>query len=63
MENVLWEDGIGLDGRDAFFFQAIHQESVVVPENVDAIRAMFNLAADGPSSIAATDRALGLGPR
>jgi glyceraldehyde-3-phosphate dehydrogenase (NAD(P)) len=63
MENVLWEDGIGLDGRDAFFFQAIHQESVVVPENVDAIRAMFNLAADGPSSIAATDRALGLVPR
>ncbi|MGI0130882.1 MAG: type II glyceraldehyde-3-phosphate dehydrogenase [Thermoplasmata archaeon] len=60
MENVLWEDGIGLDGADAFFFQAIHQESVVVPENIDAIRAMFDLAPDGPASIAITDRALGL---
>jgi glyceraldehyde-3-phosphate dehydrogenase (NAD(P)) len=60
MENVLWEQGIRVDGRDVDFFQAIHQESVVVPENVDAIRAMFDLAADGPTSIAMTDRALGL---
>ena len=60
MENVLWERGIRVDGQDAYFFQAIHQESIVVPENIDAIRAMFDLA-DGPTSIAATDRALGLG--
>jgi glyceraldehyde-3-phosphate dehydrogenase (NAD(P)) len=60
MENVLWEEGVRLDGRDLYFFQAIHQESVVVPENIDAIRAMFDLAADGPTSVAMTDRALGL---
>jgi len=60
MENALWERGIRLQGNDAFFFQAIHQESIVVPENIDAIRAMFELA-DGPTSIALTDRALGLG--
>jgi glyceraldehyde-3-phosphate dehydrogenase (NAD(P)) len=60
MENVLWEDGLRLDGRDLYFFQAIHQESVVVPENIDAIRAMFGLAPDGATSIAMTDRALGL---
>jgi glyceraldehyde-3-phosphate dehydrogenase (NAD(P)) len=63
MENVLWEDGLRLDGPDVYFFQAIHQESVVVPENVDAIRAMFELAPDGPSSIAITDRALGISRR
>ena len=60
MENVLWENGIRVDGRDAYFFQAIHQESIVVPENVDAIRAMFDLAPNGAASIAVTDRALGL---
>ncbi|MGA8542154.1 MAG: type II glyceraldehyde-3-phosphate dehydrogenase [Thermoplasmata archaeon] len=59
-ENVLWQDGVGLEGLDAFFFQGIHQESVTVPENIDAIRAMFDLAPDGLSSIAITDRALGL---
>jgi glyceraldehyde-3-phosphate dehydrogenase (NAD(P)) len=62
MENVLWDAGLRLDGRDVYFFQAIHQESIVVPENVDAIRAMFESAPDALSSIAMTDRALGLRP-
>ena len=60
MENVLWDEGFRLDGRDAYFFQAIHQESIVVPENVDAIRASLELETDGRASIAKTDRALGL---
>jgi glyceraldehyde-3-phosphate dehydrogenase (NAD(P)) len=60
MENVVWEEGLRLDGRDAYFFQAIHQESIVVPENIDAIRAMFDLAPDATRSMAMTDRALGL---
>jgi glyceraldehyde-3-phosphate dehydrogenase (NAD(P)) len=60
MENALWEEGITINGRDAFFFQAIHQESIVVPENVDAIRAMFELAPDAERSMAITDRALHL---
>ncbi len=60
MENVLWETGIRLDGSDLHFFQAIHQESIVVPESIDAIRAMFDLAPDAATSIARTDRALGL---
>jgi glyceraldehyde-3-phosphate dehydrogenase (NAD(P)) len=60
MENVLWEEGVRLDGKTGYFFQAIHQESIVVPENIDAIRAMFDLAKDGPDSIEKTDRALGI---
>jgi len=60
MENVLWEAGTRVEGSDLYFFQAIHQESIVVPENIDAIRAMFGLAPDGPASIAMTDRALGI---
>ncbi len=61
MENVVWQEGVALEGKDAYFFQAIHQESVTVPENIDAIRAMFELAPDGPSSVARTDQALGIG--
>ncbi len=60
MENVLWEEGLRVEGSDAYLFQAIHQESIVVPENIDAIRAMFDLS-DGPTSIRTTDRSLGLG--
>jgi glyceraldehyde-3-phosphate dehydrogenase (NAD(P)) len=60
MENVLWEAGVKVDGDQAQFFQAIHQESIVVPENIDAIRAMFNLAPDAAHSIPITDRTLGI---
>jgi glyceraldehyde-3-phosphate dehydrogenase (NAD(P)) len=62
MENVLWEDGVRLEGSDATFYQAIHQESIVIPENIDAVRAMFDLAPDAAHSIALTDRSLGLAP-
>ena len=61
MSNALWSHGIKLDGRDLYFFQAIHQESIVVPENIDAIRAMFDLAPDAETSMAITDRTLGIG--
>jgi glyceraldehyde-3-phosphate dehydrogenase (NAD(P)) len=62
MEGVIWENGVQLDGKELYFFQAIHQESIVVPENIDAVRAMFDLAPDGRTSIAITDRALGIRP-
>ncbi len=62
MENVLWENGVRLDGADLYFFQAIHQESVVVPENIDAVRAMLGLAPDPQTSIRLTDEALGIAP-
>ncbi len=60
IENVVWEAGVHLEGRELRFFQAIHQESIVVPENIDAIRAMLDLAPDGPTSVTRTDRALGI---
>jgi glyceraldehyde-3-phosphate dehydrogenase (NAD(P)) len=60
MENVLWENGMRLDGADLYFFQAIHQESIVVPENVDAVRAMSGLSESAAASIEATDRSLGI---
>lgn len=60
MENVLWDEGMKLDGEDLYFFQAIHQESIVIPENVDAIRAIFKLESDAKASIERTDRSLGL---
>ncbi len=59
-ENILWEHGIHLVGAQLYFFQAIHQESIVVPETIDAIRAMLGLAPDAASSIEMTDRSLGI---
>ncbi|MFK8212036.1 type II glyceraldehyde-3-phosphate dehydrogenase [Haloferax volcanii] len=59
-ENCVWGESIGVNGRDLYLFQAIHQQSDVIPENVDAIRAMFDLE-DQQDSMALTDRTLGIG--
>ncbi|MFC4249219.1 type II glyceraldehyde-3-phosphate dehydrogenase [Natribaculum luteum] len=59
-ENCIWEESISTVGRDLYLFQGIHQESDVVPENVDAIRAVSGLA-DAEESTTTTDDALGIG--
>ncbi len=60
-ENVIWKDSISKYHGELYFFQAIHQESDVIPENVDAIRAMLELESDGAKSIAMTNKKMGIG--
>jgi glyceraldehyde-3-phosphate dehydrogenase (NAD(P)) len=61
-EVAVWRDGVHVvDGRRLYYFQAVHQESDVVPENVDAIRALLELEQDGRKSMEKTDRSLGIG--
>jgi glyceraldehyde-3-phosphate dehydrogenase (NAD(P)) len=59
-ENCIWAESVAVRGRDLYLFQAIHQESDVVPENVDAIRAVTGTAGKA-ASIATTDETLGMG--
>ncbi|MFW6384440.1 MAG: type II glyceraldehyde-3-phosphate dehydrogenase [Halodesulfurarchaeum sp.] len=58
-ENAVWAESISVEGRDLYLFQAIHQESDVVPENVDAIRAVLGTE-DAATSRERTDEALGI---
>mgnify|MGYP000639849947 FL=1 len=58
-ENCLWGESVTTVGRDFYCFQAIHQESDVVPENVDAVRAITGTM-DAEESVATTNDALGL---
>jgi glyceraldehyde-3-phosphate dehydrogenase (NAD(P)) len=59
-ENCIWPESITVTENELYFFQAVHQESIVTPENVDAIRAMMELESDGAKSIEKTNKALGL---
>lgn len=59
-ELVVFEESITVKGEEVSLIQAVHQESIVVPENVDAIRALTDLS-DGASSIKLTNSALSLG--
>jgi len=60
MDIVIWKDGIRTVGPMLYYYQAVHQESDVVPENVDCIRSMMKLEKDNLVSIERTDKALGL---
>ncbi|MFQ5870904.1 MAG: glyceraldehyde-3-phosphate dehydrogenase, partial [Candidatus Geothermarchaeales archaeon] len=59
-EIILWEDGVHVSDGTLYYFQAVHQEADVVPENVDAIRAMMNIEKDKRMSIRKTDLSLGI---
>ena len=55
----VWKESINVKGNRLFYIQAVHQESDVVPENIDAIRAMFELA-NKWDSIKKTNKSLGI---
>lgn len=59
-EVALWEDVLTVQGREAFYTYQVFNEAIVVPETVDAIRALVGRVTDGVASMTLTDRALGL---
>ncbi|MCS7144042.1 MAG: type II glyceraldehyde-3-phosphate dehydrogenase [Archaeoglobaceae archaeon] len=60
-ENVVWLESIAIDGNDLFVTQAVHQEAIVVPENIDAIRAIFGV--EKKQSIEKTNKSLRIGEK
>ncbi|MCK5292438.1 MAG: type II glyceraldehyde-3-phosphate dehydrogenase [Thermoplasmata archaeon] len=59
-EIAVWEDGVHVVGKKLYYYQAIHQESDVIPENVDCIRAMLELEEDKLKSMEMTDKYMGV---
>jgi len=57
-ENCVWKESVTNKDGWVFVTQAINQESIVVPENIDCIRAMMGLEKDGAKSIKKTDKTL-----
>ena len=56
----LWEDGLTVVGNELFYNYQVYNQAIVVPETIDAIRALTGIETDGAQSIAKTDRAMGL---
>lgn len=56
---TIWEETITVEDSTVYWIHMVHQEAIVVPDNVDAIRAMFEIE-EKQSSIEKTDEALGL---
>jgi glyceraldehyde-3-phosphate dehydrogenase (NAD(P)) len=58
-ETVIWRDSIHTKGTTAYLFQAVHQEAIVVPENIDAVRALVG-EERSDISMRKTDTSLGI---
>jgi glyceraldehyde-3-phosphate dehydrogenase (NAD(P)) len=58
-EVVMWEDTINVKEGWGYLVYAVHQEAIVQPENIDAIRAMNKLLPK-EESIKKTDASLGI---
>jgi glyceraldehyde-3-phosphate dehydrogenase (NAD(P)) len=59
-EVALWEDVVTVHDREAIYSYQVFNEAIVVPETIDAIRALVGNVADAQTSIAKTDSALGI---
>lgn len=59
-EIVVWEDGIKVIDNTLYYYQAVNQESDVIPENIDCIRSMCKLEENPMKSIEKTNKAMGI---
>jgi glyceraldehyde-3-phosphate dehydrogenase (NAD(P)) len=56
----VWEETVLADGRDLYWIHNIPQEAIVIPENIDAIRARMGMQWDKWDAVDTTDRYLGI---
>ena len=60
-EVALWEDLVTVRGDEAFYAYMVDNQAIVIPETIDAIRALTEQERDPKASIAKTNAALGIG--
>jgi glyceraldehyde-3-phosphate dehydrogenase (NAD(P)+) (phosphorylating) len=59
-EVALWEDVLTVEGNEAYYTYQVFNQAIVVPETIDAMRALTGSEQTGGRSIRQTDEALGI---
>ncbi|MBA4228230.1 MAG: type II glyceraldehyde-3-phosphate dehydrogenase [Hyphomonas sp.] len=62
-EVALWEDMLKVEGDELFYAYMVDNQAIVIPDTIDAIRALTGLAGTAEDSIAQTNEALGVRTR
>jgi glyceraldehyde-3-phosphate dehydrogenase (NAD(P)) len=62
-EVALWEDILTIEGREAYYAYQVDNQAIVIPETVDAIRALCGRERNAQASIERTNAALGIRQR
>ena len=59
-EVALWEDMLKVVGDELFYAYVVDNQAIVIPETIDAIRALTGIETDAAKSIAKTNLSLGI---
>ena len=59
-EVALWADMLRVQGDELFYAYMVDNQAIVIPETIDAIRALTRTVNDASESIARTNAALGI---
>src|SRR3989339_93892 len=54
------EEVLTVNGNEVYYTYQVYNEAIVVPESIDAIRALMSTIKDGSESIRITDEAMGM---
>lgn len=60
-EVALWEDMLTVQGDELFYAYMVDNQAIVIPETIDAIRALSGIESEASASIARTNSSLGVG--
>ncbi|WP_231568232.1 type II glyceraldehyde-3-phosphate dehydrogenase [Novosphingobium malaysiense] len=60
-EVALWSDMLKVEGDELFYAYMVDNQAIVIPETIDAIRALTGFQADARASIAQTNASLKIG--
>ena len=60
-EVALWSDMLKVEGDELFYAYMVDNQAIVIPETIDAIRALTGTIGNAEESIAKTDATLGVG--
>lgn len=60
-EVALWEDMLTVSGDELFYAYMVDNQAIVIPETIDAVRALTGVEASAEASIERTNKALGIG--
>ncbi len=59
-EVALWEDMLKVKGDELFYAYVVDNQAIVIPETIDAIRALTGIETDGSKSILKTNQSLSI---
>ena len=60
-EVALWEDMLKVEGDELHYAYLVDNQAIVIPETIDAIRALTGIEQRAERSMRKTDESMGIG--